>query len=69
MPIFVGISWQEQVIFIEIMMMSTLYSRPTHRVGLLMLLAHWNNSLLIEHVALLEHIILIPCQPVSALTP
>jgi len=40
MPIFVGISWREQVIFIEIMMMSTLYSRPTHRVGLLMLLAH-----------------------------
>jgi hypothetical protein len=41
-----------------------LCTRPTHWVVFFIVLAHWNNS-----VAPLGHIILIPSQPVFALSP
>jgi len=38
-----SISWQEQVTFSEIMMMSTLYKTNTHS-WIFIELSHWNNS-------------------------
>jgi hypothetical protein len=55
------------LIFNEVMMRSTLYY--TNRLSwIFIVLVHWNNSLQVENVAPLGHIILIPSQPVFALS-
>jgi hypothetical protein len=61
---FLAISWQEKVTFDE-MMMTSLYTRPTHWVGI-SVLTQWNKSLG-KHVATLGHIT-IASQPDFVLT-
>ena len=64
------ISWREQVTINEMMMSAIYYTNSLTGSWIILVLAHCNSILLVgRHVVPLEHVILIPSQPVFDLSP